>query len=184
MLRKKSVFLSKSRNPELSPEQIEAMLSHSLGTQETLWLESGLLGDDTDGHVDTLTRFFNPYGVLTCVDPGGPNEKQLAKNKEQLKAFRSSIGNGLDIVDLPLPDPVRPVGWHEKILPASYANFVIINGAVLVPTYQQPDKDALALEIIQSCFPERAIIPIDCFDIVLEGGALHCLSQQQPATES
>lgn len=94
--------------------------------------------------------------------------------------MRLADGSKLDILELPSPKQIRPEVWREEVLPASYANFLIINGAVLVPTYRQDQNDKLALKIIGEAFPERDIVPVDCFDIVLEGGALHCLSQQEP----
>ncbi|MFA6931755.1 MAG: agmatine deiminase family protein [Lentisphaeria bacterium] len=183
LLTTESVLLNKNRNPGLEKLDIEKMLIECLGLEQVLWLKSGLAGDDTDGHIDTLTRFFRKDGVLTIYDddPLSPNYEVLRKNELALKAMRLYDGSPLEVLRLPCPQPIRPQGWREEILPASYANFLILNGAVLVPTYRQAQTDSLALELIATAYPGRQILPIDCFDIVLEGGALHCLSQQEPA---
>ncbi|MFC1467489.1 agmatine/peptidylarginine deiminase [Verrucomicrobiota bacterium] len=176
LLTTESVFLNPNRNPGYSKPEIESVLRAALGVSEICWLKSGMEGDDTDGHIDTLTRFFKPDAVLTMMEPdvNNPNHAPLQRNYDDLKAY------GLEVVPLPSPKPIRPEGWREEVLPASYANYLIINGAVLVPTYRQPQTDDEALKIIADCHPDREIIPVDCYDILLEGGALHCLSQQQP----
>lgn len=176
LLTTESVFLNPNRNPGYSKKQLEAVFRAALGVSEICWLKSGMFGDDTDGHIDTLTRFFKPDAVLTMMEPDvrNPNHAPLQRNYEDLKAY------GLEVVPLPSPEPIRPEGWREEVLPASYANYLIINGAVLVPTYRQSKTDDEAVKIITDCHPGREIIPIDCYDILLEGGALHCLSQQQP----
>jgi len=176
-----TVLLNKNRNPKLSKAKVEKALREALGVEDVLWLESGLAGDDTDGHVDTLVRFFRDDGVLAVSDssPGSPNRKALERNLSILKSFKGSKGK-LEVVPLPSPEPIRPENWRVDILPASYANFLLVNGAVIAPTYRQPAKDKAALRTLGEFFPGREIVPIDCFDIVLEGGALHCLSQQQP----
>lgn len=176
LLTTESVCLNANRNPDQSKEEIENVLCEALGVTKVCWLKSGMEGDDTDGHIDTLTRFFKPNGVLTMTEPdvANPNHAPLQRNVDDLKAF------GFEVIPLPSPKPIRPEGWREEVLPASYANYLIINGAVLVPTYRQPETDQEALKIIAACHPGREIIPIDCYDILLEGGALHCLSQQQP----
>ena len=182
LLTTESVILNPNRNPGKSKAEAERILIESLGLEQVLWLKSGMEGDDTDGHIDTLTRFIRDDAVLAIVDenPGSQNHDTLRRNIEDLKAMRLPDGSRLEIVPLPSPKPIRPENWREETLPASYANFLIVNGAVLVPTYRQDAPDSKALEIIGSCFEDREIIPIDCFDIILEGGALHCLSQQQP----
>jgi agmatine deiminase len=136
------------------------------------------------GGGDALTRFVDPATVVTVVsrDPNGPNQAALERNRAALARFRLPDGRRLEIVPLPLPDAIRPAGWRLEVLPATYANFLILNGAVLVPTYRQPVHDREALRLLAQCFPDRQVIGIDCRDLVLEGGALHCLSQQQPAT--
>jgi len=178
ILTTESVLLNPNRNPTLNKENIEQILRQFLGANEILWLPNGLIGDDTDGHIDTLTRFFTPNAVLTAVepDPSSPNHPSLTTNKHLL------IDHGLTVVDLPQPKPIpAPKNWREPTLPGSYANFLIVNNAVIVPTYQQPESDQRALAIIRECFPNHQITPFDCLDILLEGGAIHCLTQQQPA---
>ncbi len=183
LLTTESVLLNENRNPGLTKEEAERILIEYLGLDQVLWLKSGLAGDDTDGHIDTLTRFCSKNSVLTIVDddPLSPNYQVLLENEKALKAMRLADGSRLEVIRLPCPQAIRPSDWREEILPASYANFLIINGAVLVPTYRQDKYDKQALITIAEAFPEREIIPIDCHDIVLEGGALHCLSQQEPA---
>lgn len=182
LLTTESVLLNENRNPALTKKEVENILIDFLGLEQVLWLKSGLAGDDTDGHIDTLTRFFRADAVLTVVDeePLSPNYQVTHDNEAALREMRLLDGSALEVVRLPSPQAIYAQNWREEILPASYANFLLINAAVLVPTYRQEKTDALALSIIASAFPERAVIPIDCYDIVLEGGALHCLSQQQP----
>ncbi|NMA43243.1 MAG: agmatine deiminase family protein [Oligosphaeraceae bacterium] len=177
-----SVLLNENRNPGLDKKEVERILIEFMGLEQVLWLEQGLTGDDTDGHIDTLTRFFRKDAVLTVFDedPASPNHKTTVENEKALRAMRLPDGSRLEVVRLPCPKPIRPDDWREEILPASYANFLIINDAVLVPTWQQNKTDELALHIIAEAFPERQIIPIDCCEIIWEGGALHCLSQQEP----
>lgn len=177
-----SVLLNPNRNPGLTRDAAETLLRGALGVESICWLASGLECDDTDGHIDTLARFVAPAVVVavTCTDPGSPNRAALERNRADLSRFRLPGGTRLEVVPLPLPDPIRPPGWRLEVLPATYANFLILNGAVLVPTYRQPAHDREALRILGQCFPHREIIGIDCRDLVLEGGALHCLSQQQP----
>ncbi len=180
LLSTESVVLNPNRNPGLTKERAEEIFRDVLGTECVLWLKSGLEGDDTDGHIDTLVRFFRKDAVLAAVDekPSSINHDALKRNFDALKRMRLPDGSPLEVLALPSPDPIRPEGWREEVLPATYANFLIINGAVLVPTYRQDKNDAKALEIIGSAFPGRDIVPLDCVDILLEGGALHCLSQQ------
>ena len=174
-----SVMLNPNRNPSMSRSDIATMLTDSLGMDEILWLKGGLYCDDTDGHIDTLARFVRPDAVLACTAPeGSPNAPMLDENLRHLREYRTRPGKGLDVIPLPLPDPVAPPdGWREETLPASYANYLLVNGAVLVPSYRQPHNDARAASIIGEAFPGRAVVQIDCADIILEGGALHCLSQ-------
>ena len=180
LLTTESCLLNPNRNPHLSRAQIERALRDYLGVNQVLWLGDGIVGDDTDGHVDDITRFFRPDGILTCVEPNrrDPNHRPLAKNLERLQGFRTRTGGRFEIVPLPMP---RPITFDGQRVPASYANFLIVNGAVLVPTFRQPQRDAAALGLIGECFPGRAIVPVDCFDIIWGLGTLHCLSQQQPS---
>ena len=174
-----SVMLNPNRNPGMTRAQIGDMLMRSLGMDEILWLKGGLFCDDTDGHIDTLARFVRPDTVLACVAPeGSVNAPMLNENLRRLHEYLTRLGKPLNVIPLPLPDPVSPPdGWREETLPASYANYLLVNGAVLVPSYRQPSNDARAAAIIGECFPGRTVVPVDCADIILEGGALHCLSQ-------
>jgi agmatine deiminase len=180
LLTTEACLLNRNRNPELGRAQIEANLGDYLGVKRVIWLGEGIQGDDTDGHVDDMTRFFSESGVLTALERGrrGPNHRALAENLERLKSARTLSGGRLDIVTLPMPEPCRHRG---QILPASYANFLVVNGAVLMPAFRQPRRDREAAEVIASCFPGRDVIPIDCLELVLGLGTLHCISQQQPA---
>jgi agmatine deiminase len=178
VLTTRSVALNPNRNPGWSRAQVEAELLAMLGGDQVLWLPGGLAGDDTDGHIDTLTRFIAPGMVVTAVesDPADPNHRVLAENRALLAAA------GLEIIDLPQPPPIAaPPGWRESRLPATYANFLLVNDGVIAPTYGQPGPDARALGIIGDCFPGRRVMAFDCREILLEGGAVHCLTQQQPA---
>ena len=180
LLTTESCLLNPNRNPHLSRAQIEGTLRDYLGAKQVLWLGDGIVGDDTDGHVDDITRFIRPDGILTCVEPNrrDPNHRPLAENLERLQGFRTQTGGRFEIVPLPMP---RPLAFDGQRVPASYANFLIVNGAVLVPTFRQPKRDVAALGLIGECFPGREIVPIDCFDIIWGLGTLHCLSQQQPS---
>ncbi len=143
-----------------------------------LWLGDGIEGDDTDGHVDDLTRFVNADTVVTIVEqnPNDVNYRALRENRERLSSMRDQAGNLLNVVDLPMPDPLYAEGMR---LPASYANFLIANTVVLVPTYRSKN-DAAAIEILQSFFPSRRVVGIDCTALVWGLGSIHCVTQQQP----
>jgi agmatine deiminase len=153
-------------------------IAEGLAVDEILWIDHGLEDDDTDGHIDNLARFIRPDAIMAVVeeDRASPNYKPMRDNLEKLRALRTKTGRKFDIVELPLP---AKFVLAERDLPPSYANFLIINDAVLVPVYAQC-KDDRALGIIAEQFPGRKIVPIDCRPILIEGGALHCLSQQQP----
>jgi len=183
ILTTEAVLLNANRNPTGSKNTCEHLLREALGAEQIFWLPSGLCGDDTDGHIDTLARFCNADTILAIYDddPLSPNYEILRENFRRLQEFRQSDGTHLQVIPLPCPKPIRPQGWRTDILPASYANFLIINSAVLVPTYRQAETDKQALAVIAQAFPGRDIIPIDCYDIIWEGGALHCLSQQEVA---
>ena len=180
LLTSEQCLLNKNRNPHLTREQIEQNLRAYLGVKQILWVGDGILGDDTDGHIDDITRFYKPDGFITAVEPNrrDPNHKILAKNLERLRSFRTPVGKKFDLVTLPMP---RPFAFQGQRVPASYANFIIINGAVLVPTFRQKKRDAEACGIIGGCFPGREVIPIDCYHLIWGLGTLHCISQQQPA---
>ncbi len=180
LLTSEQCLLNKNRNPHLTREQIEQNLRDYLGVHTVLWVGEGIVGDDTDGHIDDITRFYKPDGFVTAIETNqrDPNHKLLAENLERLKAFRTPAGKKFDIVTLPMP---KPFGFRGQQVPASYANFLIINGAVLVPQFRQKKRDAEVCAILGGCFPGREIIPVDCYQMIWGLGTLHCLSQQQPA---
>jgi agmatine deiminase len=183
LLTTEAVLLNPNRNPGLTRPQIEQHLRNSLGVADILWLERGIEGDDTDGHIDDLARFTNESTILACTDPNraSPNHRPLANNLERLKSFLGPTGRPFNLAEIPLPEACRVPGWRLPLLPASYVNFLIVNDAVLVPSFRQPKNDDRALGIIRELFPTRTVSSIDCLDLVLEGGSLHCISQQQPA---
>ena len=180
LLTSEQCLLNKNRNPLLSRLEIESNLKDSLGLTGVLWLGEGIAGDDTDGHIDDMTRFYKSDGLITCVESNGrdPNHRVLAANLERLRGFRTPEGGKFDIVALPMPSSF---GFQGQRVPASYANFLIINGAVLVPTFRQKRRDQEACAIIGGCFPGREVIPVDCYHLIWGLGTLHCISQQQPA---
>ena len=168
-----------NRNPHLSPTEIERLLSDHLGVDRVYWLDEGIAGDDTDGHIDDIARFL-PGGGIACVAPENESDidfRPMRLNLERLESFRDAAGNPFEIVSLPAPEPVY---FRDDRLPASYANYLVINDAVLLPTFGQPRPDGLAREILAGCFPGRVVYPVDCVDLVVGLGTLHCISQQQP----
>ena len=179
ILTSKSCLLNENRNPHLSQEEIEQYLKDYYGQQQVLWVSDGIVGDDTDGHIDDTVRFVNHNTVLTVVEnnPEDENYELLQTNLRELKEMRLLNGEPLNIIELPMPDAVI---YEETRLPASYANFYISNGHVIVPTYRC-EKDQIALDIIAKCFPDREAIGIDSTDIIWGLGSFHCLSQQEPA---
>jgi len=178
ILTSKSCLLNKNRNPHLSQEEVEQYLKDFYCVDQILWVEDGIIGDDTDGHVDDTIRFVNENTVLTVVEDNKEDENYeiLQTNLRQLKEMRLLDGTPLNIIELPMPDPVI---WEDQRLPASYANFYIAKKSVIVPTYQC-EKDQMALDIIQKCFPDRKVVGIDSTDIIWGLGSFHCLSQQEP----
>jgi agmatine deiminase len=175
-----SCLLNRNRNPGMTAAGIARSLGDFLGADTVLWLGEGIAGDDTDGHVDDVTRFFSGDGIVTCVERrvGDVNYRALFENLELLRSFRTASGKRYRIAELPMP---APVSWRGMRLPASYANFLVINGAVLMPAFRQPRRDREAAEVLASCFPGREVVPIDCLELVRGLGTLHCISQQQPA---
>lgn len=173
-------LLAPSRNPGLSKQQLGQELSEWLGLNRILWLEHGRLeGDDTDSHIDTLARFCDSRTIayVACDDPHDAHYRDLKAMEEQLKSFRAADGSPYRLVPLPWPG-ARYDG--ERRLPATYANFLIINEAVLVPTYRDP-ADSVALERLKQCFSNRDVIGIDCLPLIAQYGSLHCLTMQLPA---
>lgn len=172
-------LLNPNRNPHLSRAQIEAFLKNSVGVRHILWLGEGIVGDDTDGHIDDIARFVNPTTVACIVeaDARDDNYRFLQENHERLQSARDQDGNKLTIVQLPCPAPVFYDGVR---LPASYANFYIANEVVLVPVFDDA-KDRTALGILQECFPSRKVVGLRCNEVVAGLGAIHCVTQQEPA---
>jgi len=179
LLTTESCLLNPNRNPDLSKAQIEQYLKDYLGVTHILWLGDGIVGDDTDGHVDDLTRFVDPQTVVTVVekDPADENFKPLQENLERLKTMKDQDGGPLRVVELPMP---RRLEYEGQRLPASYANFYIANGKVIVPTYRDPN-DRKAVEILQGVFPDRRVIGLDSLELIWGLGSFHCISQQEPA---
>ncbi|HVR72841.1 MAG TPA: agmatine deiminase family protein [Planctomycetota bacterium] len=179
LLTTRSCLLNPNRNPSLNAVEIEERLRRWLGAERVLWLGDGIVGDDTDGHVDDLTRFVAPGRVVTAVEreERDPNYLPLHENREMLRGMTDAAGRKLEVIDLPMPPPI----FHEgHRCPASYANFLIANRSVLVPTFRS-ERDALAIGILREVFPGREVTGIDCSDMVWGLGAVHCVTQQQPA---
>ncbi|MDR1864653.1 MAG: agmatine deiminase family protein [Bacteroidales bacterium] len=178
VLTTRSCLLNPNRNPHLSQQQIEQYLYRYYGTPQVLWLEEGVEGDDTDGHVDDITRFIRPDTVITVVESNrnDANYLPLQRNLQALKKMRLLNGRQLDIAELPMPDPVVSQGQR---LPASYANFYFTNRAVIVPVFRCK-QDNRAVYTLESCIPDRRIVGVDSTDIVWGFGSFHCLSQQEP----
>lgn len=179
LLTSTACLLNPNRNPHLNQEQIEGYLRNYYGVEQILWVDEGIVGDDTDGHIDDTVRFVNADTVLTVVETNKQDENHaiLQHNLKQLQQMRLLNGKQLNIVELPMPDAVV---YEDQRLPASYANFYISNQHVIVPTFRC-DKDDQALSIIQQCFPERTVVGIDSTEIIWGLGSFHCLSQQEPA---
>jgi agmatine deiminase len=175
-------LLSPNRNPHLSKAEIEAYLKACLGLRRVLWLHHGYLaGDDTDSHIDTLARFCSSDTIayVQCLDAADEHFGALRSMAAELQSFRTLSGQPYRLVPLPWPDPCYDAGGER--LPATYANFLIVNGAVLVPTYRVP-QDAEALSLFKELFPRREIIGIDCRPLIGQHGSLHCVTMQYPAT--
>lgn len=174
-----SCLLNPNRNPHLDQDQIEQYLRGYYGVDNIIWLGDGIVGDDTDGHVDDLSRFISEDTIITAVeeDSWDENYEPLQKNLSMLKRCRLANGKQPNIVELPMPDVVF---YDNQRLPASYANFYIANGKVIFPTYRCL-ADNEAAYILEACFPDREIIGIDSTDIIWGLGSFHCLSQQMPS---
>jgi len=171
-------LLNKNRNPEMNQEQIEGYLRNYYGVEQVLWVTEGIIGDDTDGHIDDTARFVNEDTVVAVVEENKNDENYtiLQENLQTLKTMRLLNGKQLNIVELPMPEPVF---YQEQRLPASYANFYIANAAVVMPTFRGAN-DQKALDILQQCFSDRKVVGIDSTDIIWGLGSFHCLSQQEP----
>ena len=169
---------TQQRNPPMDRSAYEQLFADYLGIQTVIWLGDGIDGDDTHGHVDDLTRFVAPGTVVTMVEANAQHENysDLQHNLGRLKAARDQDGERLNVVEIPMP---RPVIFEGRALPASYANFYVANGVVLVPVFNDPN-DRIALNTLAEVFPAREIVPIYSGDLIWGLGALHCMTQQQP----
>jgi len=180
LLTTEECLLSKvqQRNPTMKRKDYEKVFADYLGIKNVIWLDSGIAGDDTHGHVDDISRFVTPDTVVTAVEtnPDDPNYEPLRENIRRLRAATDQDGKPLAIIELPMPAPVI---FEGRRLPASYANFYVANGIVLVPLFNDPN-DRFALDILADVFPDREIIGIYSGDLIWGFGALHCMTQQQP----
>ncbi|WP_457643304.1 agmatine deiminase family protein [Persephonella sp.] len=179
-----SCLLNTNRNPDMTKEEIENALKKHLGIKKVLWLKEGIVGDDTDGHVDDITRFVSEDTLLTAVekDREDPNYQPLMENFERLKTFTDIHGRPFKVITLPMPEPVYyqyPDSDLPERLPASYANFYITNSHVIVPVFNCR-YDETALEILQKLFPDRKVVGIYAYDILVGLGGFHCLTMQVP----
>jgi agmatine deiminase len=172
-------LLNKNRNPGLTKEQIEGYLKDYYGQEHVCWLTGGIEGDDTDGHIDDLARFIAPGKIVFGVEENrrDRNYKVLRDVRKQLDELRDQEGRPFEIVEIPMPGRVE---YDRQRLPATYINFLFINGALLVPTYRHAN-DRVALRILQKHLPKHKVIGIDCVELIWGLGAIHCLTQQQPA---
>ena len=173
-----SCLLNENRNPQLTKEAIEEYLRGFYGVTNILWLGDGIVGDDTDGHIDDLTRFVNEDTVVTVVenDPNDDNFAPLLENLEMLRSLKLENGEPIEVIELPMP---KAIYYEGQRLPASYANFYISNKYVIVPVFDDPN-DQKALEILQELFPTRKVVGLNSVDIIWGLGSFHCLSQQEP----
>jgi agmatine deiminase len=179
LLTTKQCLFNKNRNPGLGREQLEEVFEENLGVTNVIWLEGGIEGDDTDGHVDDIARFVGPRKVIATAEPrvSDPNHEVLLENMKLLMNARDQEGRSLEVIELPMPDRVDA---PDGRLPASHVNFFIGNGAVLVPTFGGK-SDAQALRMLQDVFPGREVVGIDCRALVFGLGTLHCVTQQIPS---
>lgn len=188
LLTTKQCLLNKNRNPGYNENQICNLLTKQLGAKNILWLEHGdLIGDDTDAHIDTLARFA-PNNLIIyqgCQDPNDEHCPGLLAMKNQLSTFKNRLGKPYTLIELPLPDAIFEDDFTPNIenqrqrLPASYANFLFINGAVLLPIYKVP-QDLQAISIMKTALPDHEVIPIDCSILIRQYGSLHCITMQLP----
>lgn len=172
-------LLNPNRNPGLGRDDLERTLVDYVGAKKVLWLSHGIVGDDTDGHVDQLARFVGPATVVTALesDPTDANYAALHENFVRLSAMTDAQGRRLEVIPLPMP---KPVYYGPTRLPASYANFYVINGLVLVPQFDDPAADAAAIALLRGIFPGREVVGQRAVDLILGRGAFHCATQQEP----
>jgi agmatine deiminase len=177
-----AVLLNKNRNPKMSKADVEKELKGMLGVDSVFWLKEGIEGDDTDGHVDDLVRFIREDAIVCMVEPKDtdPNHRVLKDIRERMDDLRAPDGSKMEIIEIEMPQPVEVKDWRLSRLPASYANFLILNNAVLMPIFGQKKKDALAEDILVEVFPGREVIPVTSKDLIMEGGALHCIAMHEP----
>ncbi len=180
LLTTESCLLAQTRNPGLTKIDLEIKLSEYLGITRFLWLSHGALtGDDTDGHIDTLARFcdVNTIAYVTCTNQENPDYESLRKMEAELQSFTSIKNQAYHLIPLPQPAPIYDNSGQQ--LPATYANFMVINGTVLLPAYNDPN-DKIAEENLASAFPGRKIIPVNCLPLIQQHGSLHCVTMQLP----
>ncbi len=177
-----SCLLNSNRNPKLSKPDIELKLQQFLGVRNILWLQDGIDGDDTDGHIDDMTRFVSEDTIVTAVETNAndPNFEPLKRNRILLERYREENDPTLKIVEIPMPDPIFQKSLR---LPASYANFYIANGLVVVPTFAS-HKDSIAMGILQDLMPDRRIVGLDSRELIWGLGSFHCITQQEPLVPS
>lgn len=176
-----SCLLAPNRNSKMSKTDIERYLKETFEAQRVIWIEhSWLAGDDTDGHIDTVARFCSPTSIayVKCDNPDDEHFEELEAMEKELQTLRTADGKPYKLFPLPLPDPCYDAEGER--LPATHANFLIANDAVLVPTYRQPEKDELALAQLGQAFPYHRIVGIDCSVLILQHGSLHCSTMQYP----
>jgi agmatine deiminase len=175
-----SCLQNPNRNPGLSQKATERYLREYYGQRHVVWLGDGIAGDDTDGHVDDLARFIGPRTIVLSSeqDPSDENFKPLRENRRLLDSARDQDGRPFEIVEVPMPKPIFCAGQR---LPATYVNFLFINGALLVPTFRDRRRDREALAILRRALPRREVVGIDCVELAWGLGTIHCLTQQQPA---
>lgn len=181
ILTTESVVLNSNRSGILEKCDFEAVVMSALNIDRVLWLCGGLKDDDTDGHVDNVARFYGKNSILYAEVPEkkNPNYRTLFENKRRLQSFVSADGEKFQLTPLPLPNPLQ---FEEHYLAASYLNFLVLNGAVIFPSFGEAEKEKDVQNTLEKCYPGRVAIGFDCRQIIEEGGALHCLSQHQPAT--
>ena len=179
LLTTENCLLNPNRNPHLTRAQIEARIVDFLGVEKVLWLGEGIVGDDTDGHIDDITRFVSRRTVVTAIeeDPADDNYTPLRDNLRRLELMCDLDGHPLEIITIPMPPPVA---YNGQRLPASYANFYIANTVVLLPTFNHPN-DERARAALAKLFPTRQVVGLECMDLIWGLGAFHCLTQQVPA---
>lgn len=177
-----AVLLNKNRNAGMSKADVEKELKAMLGVETVFWLKNGIAGDDTDGHIDDMVRFVRDDAVICMIETKetDPNFKVLKENRERLNDLRTTSGERVEVIEIEMPQAIEVKDWRLSRLPASYANFLIVNNAVLVPMFGHKKKDPAAEDKIAECFPGREIISVACKDLIMEGGALHCIAMHQP----